>query len=152
MIDAILNGNKSKGCQSVTTTVPTSKGVEVYLQKQLVSTDSKTQTETQSQTDTKTKIDTEKYFVCPVCGNDMFYEGACGGGSQNILCGKCFTEFNDMAGFVIQFTHKVDLDRAYHPFRISMRRLRRENLEGFNILYNNSPWWQKLIANLRLYK
>lgn len=170
MIDAILNGNKNKGCQSIITTpqddirkhgthkdfdkatVPTSKGIEVYLQKQKVSTNSKTQTETQLQTDIKTKTDTKGYFVCPVCGNDMFYGGACGGSSQNLLCDKCFTEFNDAGGLVIQYTHKVDLDRAYHPFDISMRRLRRENPEGFKILYNNSPWWQKLIANLRLYK
>lgn len=170
MINAIINGNKHKGCQDIVTTqhddirkygtykdyskstVPTSKGIEVYLQKNEISKEIKTQTETQLQTEIKTKTETKGYFVCPVCGNDMFYSGTCGGSSQNLLCDKCFTEFNDAGGLGIQYTHKVDLDRAYHPFGISMRRLRRENPEGFKILYNNSPWWQKLIANLRLYK
>ena len=95
-------------------------------------------------TETHSKQDTKKHLVCPVCGNDLFYGGACGGMSQNILCSECYTEFNYSICSLQQHTRdSVDLSRLIRQY-IGSKKKAKQNPKAYKIVWQNTPWYQKI--------
>lgn len=89
-------------------------------------------------------VKTKDYFVCPICGNDMFYKGACGGLSQNILCDNCYSEINySPCGCQLHSPDSVDLDRLL--FYIGSKKKAKQNKEAYNKVMEHTPLWQKVL-------
>lgn len=110
----------------------------------------KNQTDIDIKTDTEVKkqlentVKTKDYFVCPVCGNDMFYKGACGGLSQNILCDNCYSEINyTPCGCQLHSPDSVDLGRLL--FYTGSKKKAKQNKEAYNKVMEYTPLWQKIL-------
>ena len=56
----------------------------------------------------------KKNLTCPDCGGQKWYDGPCGGMSQNIKCGKCGHWFN--YGGPFGFTERIHLDENGRVF------------------------------------
>lgn len=55
----------------------------------------------------------EKYKCCPDCGSEEFYEGPCGGLSQNVKCAGCGHWFNFALPVLVERIH-MSKERFYN--------------------------------------
>jgi len=93
----------------------------------------------------KYKQNTKKYTICPICGNDLFYNGPSGGLSTNILCDNCFHEFTSVGGFILhEINTNLDLDRLSIAYGISLSRLKKEKPKMYKKIYKKSSLLQKI--------
>lgn len=63
---------------------------------------SSTSKERERLTDAEQALMGEYFTLCPDCGSGPLYGGPCGGGSQNVACMSCGSEFNVMMPFGVE--------------------------------------------------
>jgi hypothetical protein len=139
-IEKLLNKQKEE------TKITEIKNQSLSIHKEKVSNETKVNTQLQTEVKTKTVTVTKNHLICPVCGNDKFYGGACGGLAQNILCDNCFTEFNHLVIDLIQYGIP-DLKRLKEAYGIRPIDVKRKNLNSYNEMINKSSLFQRIFYN-----
>lgn len=95
-------------------------------------------------------VDTEKHFICPHCGNDVFIHGCRGGLMMNVACNNCFAEFQTIMGEGVRGEiYGLDFSSLKFDYGVSPRQLKKKNIEAYNRIKDNSSLWQRIFYKFR---